>query len=150
MNKTTRILFVTFAVLLVIHVGLSVAFSHAVYDTAADLRRQQTRDMLSLGARNEKAESLNQLLQEHECEKDVSIQACACACSCTDQMTAKEHIYTLRAYRDVIGVFDHDNNLIRVINVYCASLPEADQAALKVGIEVSSWDEVSRLLEVYS
>lgn len=144
MNKTTRILFVTFAVLLVIHVGLSVAFSYTVYDTAADLRRQQTRDMLSLGARIDKAEALIEALQELEHDEDVSTPSCTCSATIT------EDTYTLRTYHDVIGVFDKDNTLIRVLNVYCAALPEADRVALERGIQVSSMEEALALLEAFS
>jgi hypothetical protein len=144
MNKPTRILFVVFAVFLFIHVGLSVAFSYEVYNTAAELRRQQTRDMLSLGARIEKAEAMIQTFQEHERDEAVSKPSCSCSSAVT------ETTYTLRAYRDVIGVFDCNDNLIRVLNVYRDALSASDQAALEKGIRVSSMEEALRLIAAYS
>ena len=155
MNKTTRILFVTFAVLLVIHVGLSVAFSYEVYDATAAIRRQQTRDMLSLQARIEKAEDVIQSsIQEAESQVLLSCPCNEPPCSCAKpepiETTTAPSVYTLRTYRDIIGVFDPNGQLIHVLNVYCSALPDADQAALEAGIEVASLDEAFHMLEAYS
>ena len=160
MNKTARILLVTLAVLLVVHIGLSVTFCFEVYDTAAALRRQETRDMLSLRAGLEQAEAeiriLQQRLNDQATETPDLYRPCLCqsSCSCETQDkpadTAPTAVYTLRTYRDLIGVFDGDGQLIRVLNVYCAALPEADQAALESGITVSSMEEVFRILAAYS
>ncbi len=55
--------------------------------------------------------------------------------------------YTVCAYEGVIGVFDGDGALIETVNVALMTLPEADRAALEVGIEAASMDEVQRILD---
>ena len=57
--------------------------------------------------------------------------------------------YLVAAYRGVIGVFDATGALLKTANVYIMTLPEADRAALEVGIPVGSWAEALRLLDMY-
>ena len=158
MNKTTRILLIALAAVMALHIGLSIAFVVEVYDMADSIRHRETQDMLSLHASIEDAEaeikSLEQRLNAVSTTPPNTYVSCLCkdTCSCEKEpeTVPQATTYTLRTYRDLIGVFDGEDRLIRVLNVYCASLPKSDQEVLSRGITVSSMDEVLQLLGVYS
>ena len=57
--------------------------------------------------------------------------------------------YLLTVHDDVIGVFDGDGELVRTVNVFVMTLPEAEQKALAVGILANSEEELLALLEQY-
>ena len=55
--------------------------------------------------------------------------------------------YTVKAWNDGIGVFDHTGQLIRSFNKSITSLSDADRTALTQGIEVIGKEALDRLLE---
>ena len=57
--------------------------------------------------------------------------------------------YLVAAREGVIGIFDATGALLRSINVYIMTLPEADREALSVGIPAEDWEEALGLLEAY-
>ena len=57
--------------------------------------------------------------------------------------------YLIAAHEGIIGLFDATGALLKTANVYTMTLPEADRAALDVGIPAGSWAEALRLLEMY-
>lgn len=57
--------------------------------------------------------------------------------------------YLVAAHNGVIGLFDASGALLKTVNVYLMTLPEADRAALTVGIPARDWDEALELLGQY-
>lgn len=57
--------------------------------------------------------------------------------------------YLVMTHEGVIGLFDATGALLKTANVYIMTLPEADRAALEVGIPAGSWAEALHLLEMY-
>lgn len=58
-------------------------------------------------------------------------------------------LYLLSEHNGVIGVFDASGELLRTVNVFVMTLPEADREALAVGIPAFSWQELCELVERY-
>lgn len=65
----------------------------------------------------------------------------------TDTQKAWEPLYEIRAYRDIIGVFDADGNLISTCNVYVMTLPVADRDALNEGVWLDSYESVQAFID---
>lgn len=63
--------------------------------------------------------------------------------------TAPAAPYLVAAHNGVIGLFDASGALLRTVNVYLMTLPEADRAALTVGIPAGDWEEALELLGRY-
>ena len=152
MSKSTRIMFIAFAVVLAIHMGLSVAFVCEVYNKADDLRHQDTQNMLFLQAQlNQNDQRIQALEQDVSASTPSQDQPCIqCPADDVEVQTEKAYLYTVRRYNDVIGVFDGSGRLIKVINVHYDTLPQADQQALTRGIRAFSTDELQQLLAAYS
>ena len=58
-------------------------------------------------------------------------------------------MYLLTVYQGVIGVFDASGELVRTINCFVMTLPEAEQEALAVGIPAYSDEELNALAAHY-
>lgn len=58
-------------------------------------------------------------------------------------------LYLVTEHNGVIGVFDATGELLRTVNVFIMTLPQAEQDALTTGIPVYSIDELKTLLEQY-
>lgn len=67
-----------------------------------------------------------------------------------EETSTCELCWTIRAYGEVIGVFDTENRLIQMIDVYTKTLPEADRNLLKEGIVIHSKKEYNALIEDYT
>jgi hypothetical protein len=63
------------------------------------------------------------------------------------ETAAPTALYTLAAYNGMIGVFDQGGELVRVINVFVMTLPEAEQEALAMGIPAYSEEEMRQITE---
>lgn len=63
--------------------------------------------------------------------------------------TAPAAPYLVAAHNGIIGLFDASGALLRTVNVYLMTLPEADRAALTVGIPAGDWEEALELLGRY-
>jgi hypothetical protein len=63
------------------------------------------------------------------------------------ETAAPTALYTLAAYNGMIGVFDRGGELVRVINVFVMTLPEAEQEALAMGIPAYSEEEMRQIAE---
>ena len=61
-----------------------------------------------------------------------------------------EERYIIREYMYRIGVFSYDGSLIRVIEVYTKTLPEADKRLLREGIEIQGKQELNAIIEDYT
>ncbi len=57
--------------------------------------------------------------------------------------------YIVREHMDKIGIFSEDGVLIRSIDVYIKTLPEADRRLLKEGIEIIGKDALNALIQDY-
>ena len=58
-------------------------------------------------------------------------------------------LYLLTVHEGRIGVLDASGELLRTVNVFVMTLPEAEQEALAVGIPAYSEEEMLSLLEQY-
>ena len=58
-------------------------------------------------------------------------------------------VYLFTEHNGVIGVFDAKGELIRTINVFVMTLPDAEREALEVGIPVFSYQEMCELAEQF-
>lgn len=63
--------------------------------------------------------------------------------------TAPAAPYLVAAHNGIIGLFDASGALLRTVNVYLMTLPEADRTALTVGIPAGDWEEALELLGRY-
>jgi hypothetical protein len=63
------------------------------------------------------------------------------------ETAAPTALYTLAAYNGMIGVFDQGGELVRVINVFVMTLPQAEQEALAMGIPAYSEEEMRQIAE---
>ncbi|HEX2986499.1 MAG TPA: BofC C-terminal domain-containing protein [Caproiciproducens sp.] len=60
------------------------------------------------------------------------------------------NLYIVKEYQGIIGVFyNNDTSPFRQIDVDVATLPQADQKALKTGIKVFSMDKLNQIIEDY-
>ena len=57
--------------------------------------------------------------------------------------------YTLTEHNGLIGIFDASGALVRTLNVFVMTLPEAEREALRVGIPAYSYEEMLRLAQQY-
>ena len=60
-----------------------------------------------------------------------------------------EKIYTVRAHMGKIGIFDQNGTLIKVLEVYVKTLPEADKRMLEEGFEVIGTKQLNAIIEDY-
>lgn len=58
--------------------------------------------------------------------------------------------FTAREFEGVIGIFDSNEKLIQIIEVYTNTLPEADRRLLREGIKINSKRELYSLIEDYT
>ena len=58
--------------------------------------------------------------------------------------------WLVRAYENRIGIFRQDGTLIRVLDTYIKTLPEADQKLLEEGISIESQAALNGLIEDYT
>lgn len=152
MKQSTRILFAAMGILITVYTVLSVSFVCEVYDTESDLRHVQYRNVSYLRALIKQNETRIEQLEQRPCDTSVS-------CDCSSDVPEREDVptveevpmilYTLRAYQDLIGVFDATGELIQVINVYCDALPLLDRVALEEGLSFSNKDDLIRALNAY-
>ncbi len=57
--------------------------------------------------------------------------------------------YTVKEYMEKIGVFSEDGTLVRSIDVYVKTLPEADRRLLREGIEIMGKQALDELIQDY-
>ncbi len=67
----------------------------------------------------------------------------------TEEIAPAPILYTVAAHEGRIGVFDATGRLIRTVNVFLFSLPEADREALTVGIPAYSREEMVDIVSRY-
>lgn len=65
------------------------------------------------------------------------------------QETDTDKIYTVREHMGMIGIFDESGALVRVLEVYVRTLPEADKRMLKEGFEVVGTKQLNAIIEDY-
>ena len=60
-----------------------------------------------------------------------------------------EKIYTVHEYMGKIGIFDENGTLIKVLEVYVKTLPEADKRILEEGFQVVGIKQLNAIIEDY-
>lgn len=60
-----------------------------------------------------------------------------------------EKIYTVHEYMGKIGIFDENGTLIKVLEVYVKTLPEADKRMLSEGFQVVGIKQLNAIIEDY-
>ena len=63
---------------------------------------------------------------------------------------SSEAVYTVKSYMGKIGIFSADGKLVRVLEVYVKTLPEADIRLLEEGFEVVGQAELNSIIEDYT
>ena len=58
-------------------------------------------------------------------------------------------LYLIAEHKGIIGLFDASGALLRSVNVFVMTLPEAEREALAVGIPARSWSEAVEMLDRY-
>ena len=58
-------------------------------------------------------------------------------------------LYLIAEHKGIIGLFDASGELLRSVNVFVMTLPEAAREALAVGIPARSWSEAVEMLDRY-
>lgn len=64
--------------------------------------------------------------------------------------TSQIKYFTVKNYGQKIGVFNEEQTLVSVIEVYTKTLPKADRDLLEKGMVVFSEDELRRIVEDYT
>jgi hypothetical protein len=59
-------------------------------------------------------------------------------------------IWIVKEYFDQIGVFSEEGELVRMIEIYVKTLPEADRILLREGIKLTSDKALEALIEDYT
>ncbi len=67
----------------------------------------------------------------------------------SESVSEQETVYTVREYMDKIGIFLQDGTLVRVLDVYVKTLPEADERLLKEGIEIIGKKQLNEIIQDY-
>lgn len=66
-------------------------------------------------------------------------------------MLSKDALYCLYECGGKIGIYDAKSSiLIDVVDVFTSSLPHADRQALKKGIEIYSFSDLSKIIDDFS
>ena len=68
----------------------------------------------------------------------------------TDTSTSQDETYTVREYFGRIGIFKSDGALMRVLEVYVKTLPEADKRLLGEGFEIVGKKQLNSIIEDYT
>ncbi len=68
----------------------------------------------------------------------------------TDPPSQKIKYFTVKSYGEKIGVFNEEEKLVSVIEVYTKTLPKADRDLLEKGIVVFSEVELRGVIEDYT
>ena len=58
--------------------------------------------------------------------------------------------YFVKEYMGMIGIFDEENTLLRIIEVYTKTLPEADRRLLEEGFEITNEKQLASIIQDYS
>lgn len=67
------------------------------------------------------------------------------------QTIANDAIYKLYECGGKIGIYDAKSDIIvDIIDIYASTLPKSDRAALKKGIEIYSFTELSKIIDDFS
>ena len=68
----------------------------------------------------------------------------------TDTSTSQDETYTVKEYFGRIGIFKSDGALMRVLEVYVKTLPEADKRLLGEGFEIVGKKRLNSIIEDYT
>ena len=68
----------------------------------------------------------------------------------TDTSPSQDETYTVREYFGRIGIFKSDGALMRVLEVYVKTLPEADKRLLGEGFEIVGKKQLNSIIEDYT
>ncbi len=60
-----------------------------------------------------------------------------------------EELYLISTHNGRIGIFAADGQLMKTVNVFVLTLPQADRNALEVGIAAYSWEDALQVAERY-
>lgn len=159
MRSMTRSLLIAIAALSLGWSVLSVLYTKNVSDELRELRREKASDVIYLTARIRD-------LQQHVSDSLLGRPAVTLPSDSEAQTPATEEItlpthespevkptdpasYMLAEHNGQIGVFDGEGELIRTLDVFVMTLPEADREALSDGIPAASWQELCELIECY-
>jgi len=178
MKKWKLSLLVAAAVTVVGWLCLSTAYTHTVSREVTRIRREGRSDVVYLRTRLRELESeLTSLLMEQR-EPDsetvdgipeTETEASANTEPETEAVTVPTHqspetrpseettpethapaaMFLLTEHNGVIGIFDASGELVRTLNVFVMTLPEAERQVLRVGIPAYSHEEMLRLASQY-
>ena len=75
----------------------------------------------------------------------------ACEATITTEIVANKAIYRLCECGGKVGIYDAETNIIiDIIDIFVSTLPKNDRIALKNGIEIYSFKELSEIIEDFS
>ena len=176
MRKFLKGLMISAAALALGWLVLGTVYTHTVSDEVTRLRRESRSDIVYLRTRVRELESeLTASLSGMEAPPAEAVDGDApgeftpgetTLGTDTEAVTVPTHkapetqapdtetvspaaLYLLAEHNGVIGVFDATGELMRTVNVFVMTLPEAEQEALAVGIPVYSYEELCGLVEQY-
>ena len=178
MKRILKSLLFAVAAVALVGLGLSAAYTHTVSEEVSRLRRESRSDIVYLRnrVRDLESELSATLLECFTSSSDLSVEAVdgdgvedtARDGDETEAVTIPAHkspetqaseeiaetdvpaaLYLVTEHEGIIGVFDAAGELVRTVNVFTGTLPEAERKALQVGIPVYSPEEMRRLVEQY-
>jgi hypothetical protein len=164
MKKWVKFCLVTSLVLLLGAAVFTGLYAKHQSDSLVELRRKSTAEVIRLRYRMEALE--DELLAKLDEWKDTVIPVGNDGHGddrpmndSTEELTVPEanapetmppaRRYTVSVYDDMIGIYDSDGRAVRTVDVFVATLPEADREALSAGIAIYSDEELQEWIERY-
>ena len=75
----------------------------------------------------------------------------ACEATISTEIVANKALYRLCECGGKVGIYDAETNIIiDIIDIFVSTLPKNDRIALKSGIEIYSFKELSEIIEDFS
>ncbi len=178
MKKLTTSLLITAVIAVFAWLCVSTAYTYTVSEEVTRLRREGRSDLVYLRTRIRELESeLTSVLlngtqgptESVDGEPETEADTLADTAPETEAITVPTHqapetqapaeplpetespaaLYLLTEHNGLIGIFDASGELVRTLNVFVFTLPEAEREALRVGIPAYSTEEMLRLAAQY-
>lgn len=178
MRKLTKGLFIAAITCIAGWLCVSTAYTYTVSEEVTRLRREGRSDLIYLRTRIRELESeLTSVLLNGPHDPTESVdgtpetetEGTMDTAPTTEAVTVPTHqspetqppveslpetqspvaLYLLTEHDGLIGIFDASGELVRTLNVFVFTLPEAEREALRVGIPAYSHEEMLRLAAQY-
>ncbi|MBQ8408723.1 MAG: hypothetical protein IJY39_07645 [Clostridia bacterium] len=153
--KITRITRTVTTLALLAITALSVCTSMRAKESYEEMKKECTALKERLSDMRITVNNLTEQIKTHRAQLDLALDVTKECLSQGDREAEVESdgasddkvFYTVREYKEAVGIFDAQGKLLREENIPVSSLPADDRQSLEIGIRVDSEEELERLLE---